>query len=48
MLVSYGWPGNVRELENAAEMLVSLTEGDVIGVGDLPKKISDAGIRQKS
>ncbi len=46
MLVSYGWPGNVRELENAAEMLVSLTEGDVIGVGDLPKKISDAGIRQ--
>jgi DNA-binding NtrC family response regulator len=35
----YPWPGNVRELENLMERLVVLTEGDLIGVADLPEKI---------
>ena len=35
----YRWPGNVRELENAVERMVVLTEGDVIGIDDLPEHI---------
>ena len=39
LLGRYPWPGNVRELENLMERLVVLTEGDLIGVADLPEKI---------
>jgi DNA-binding NtrC family response regulator len=35
----YPWPGNVRELENLIERLVILTDGDEIGVEDLPPRI---------
>ncbi len=35
-LCAYHWPGNVRELENAVERGVTLCEGDVISLGDLP------------
>jgi len=38
-LRGYRWPGNVRELENAVERMVVLTEGDVIGIDDLPEHI---------
>lgn len=35
----YRWPGNVRELENLIERLVILTDGDEIGIEDLPPRI---------
>jgi two-component system response regulator HydG len=36
MLKAYHWPGNVRELENLIERLLVLSDGDEIGVADLP------------
>ncbi len=36
-LRSHPWPGNVRELENAIERAVTLTQGPVIDVEDLPR-----------
>ncbi|MCX5890600.1 MAG: sigma-54 dependent transcriptional regulator [Deltaproteobacteria bacterium] len=38
LLLRHSWPGNVRELENLVERLVTLTEGEVIDVADLPEK----------
>ncbi|QAT48698.1 sigma-54-dependent Fis family transcriptional regulator [Caproiciproducens sp. NJN-50] len=32
----YDWPGNVRELENVIESIAVLSEGDKIGLADLP------------
>jgi DNA-binding NtrC family response regulator len=37
-LLRYDWPGNVRELENLMERLVILSEGEVVGVSDLPER----------
>ena len=39
-LQSYAWPGNVRELENTVERLLIMREGDLVGVDELPQKIS--------
>ena len=36
VLKSYDWPGNVRELENIIQRLIIMTEGDSIGIPDLP------------
>ena len=36
VLKSYDWPGNVRELENIIQRLLIMTEGDSIGIPDLP------------
>lgn len=36
VLMQYHWPGNVRELENLLQRLVIVTEGDSIGIVDLP------------
>jgi len=36
MFKTYHWPGNVRELENLIERLLVLSDGDEIGVSDLP------------
>jgi two-component system response regulator AtoC len=36
VLSAYNWPGNVRELENALERAVTLCDGEVIQVRDLP------------
>ncbi|MDR1920193.1 MAG: sigma-54 dependent transcriptional regulator [Candidatus Adiutrix sp.] len=41
-LLSYGWPGNVRELENLIERMVTLAEGDILTVEDLPAKLLEA------
>ncbi len=41
----YRWPGNVRELENVVERLSALTEGEVVGIDDLPVEIADRGCR---
>ncbi len=38
-LITYPWPGNVRELERAMERVVTLTEGDVIALDDLPASV---------
>ena len=38
-LTSYSWPGNVRELENVIERAVTLNQGGVMSVEDLPARI---------
>lgn len=37
-LMEYVWPGNVRELRNTIERSVIMSEGDEIGVNDLPEE----------
>ena len=44
-LKKYAWPGNVRELENAVQRMVIMTDGDQIGIADLPVEIVAAGGR---
>ena len=41
-LCAYQWPGNVRQLRNVIERTVTLAEGDVIQVADLPPEIQSA------
>jgi len=38
-LTSYSWPGNVRELENVIERAVTLNQGGVMSVEDLPARL---------
>lgn len=38
-IVRYDWPGNVRELQNVVERIISLTEGKIVDLGNLPKEI---------
>jgi len=38
-LTAYSWPGNVRELENVIERAITLNQGDVITIDDLPPRI---------
>ncbi len=38
-LCAYEWPGNVRELENAIERAVTLCEGDLVRLRDLPPSL---------
>ncbi len=40
-IVRYDWPGNVRELQNVVERIVSLTEGRMVTLGNLPKEICE-------
>lgn len=39
VLMNYRWPGNVRELENAIEYALVVSEGQDIGVDDLPQSL---------
>lgn len=39
-LENYSWPGNVRELRNAIERAISISEGTVVRLSDLPKNVS--------
>lgn len=39
VLNSYSWPGNIRELQNAIQQAISLAEGQVIDLEDLPENI---------
>jgi DNA-binding NtrC family response regulator len=36
-MIAFNWPGNVRQLENAIFRAVVMSEGDEIGVGELPQ-----------
>src|SRR6185369_13218335 len=38
-LTAYSWPGNVRELENVIERAVTLNQGGVVTMEDLPARI---------
>ncbi len=38
-LTNYSWPGNVRELENVIERAITLSQGDVITIEDLPSRL---------
>ena len=38
-LLNYTWPGNVRELQNVAERIVSLSDGRVVAVEQLPQEL---------
>jgi transcriptional regulator with GAF, ATPase, and Fis domain len=38
-LERHGWPGNVRELENVIERAVTLAEGEVLELVDLPETL---------
>ena len=42
-LQRYAWPGNVRELENAIEHAVTLAEGEVLELDDLPTALVRSG-----
>lgn len=41
-LMGYDYPGNVRELINIMERMIIMSEGDVIGVSDLPLEVRQA------
>lgn len=47
-LLDYNWPGNVRELSNYIERAVTLAQGELIGVGDLPEKVRSREMSQVS
>lgn len=39
ILSLYTWPGNVRELKNVVERSVAMSQGNMIGIDDLPSNI---------
>ena len=41
-LVEYAWPGNVRELQHVIERAIILTQGGILGLGDLPDNVAAA------
>ncbi|QGY39480.1 response regulator [Pseudodesulfovibrio cashew] len=39
ILVQYNYPGNVRELENIVQRAVALTDGETVGIRELPQDL---------
>lgn len=39
ILKSYDWPGNIRQLRNCIRMMVVMSDGDTLDVGDIPLEI---------
>lgn len=39
LLINYNWPGNVRELENMVEMIVLLSNKNIVTTSDLPSNV---------
>ncbi|HVY61925.1 MAG TPA: sigma-54 dependent transcriptional regulator, partial [Planctomycetota bacterium] len=48
MLAAYPWPGNVRELRNAIETMVTIGQGPILGVDQLPDYIKGRKPEPKS
>jgi two-component system response regulator HydG len=48
VLKDYDWPGNVRELENIIQRLIIMTEGNAIGIPDLPSLMRFSALRGTS
>jgi DNA-binding NtrC family response regulator len=46
VLKSYSWPGNVRELENLFMRLAVMTDGETIGIPDLPSHMRFSAPRE--
>jgi len=44
----YNWPGNVRELENVIERAVTLANGEIITLSELPPQFQKIELNQKS
>lgn len=42
VIAAYPWPGNVRELKNVVHRALILSQGDIIGPGDLPGDLAQA------
>ncbi len=42
-LLAYSWPGNVRELSNAIERALTLSDGEVLLLDDLPQRVRERG-----
>ncbi len=42
LLLGYAWPGNVRELRNCIESMVTLSQGSMLDVDDVPARIATA------
>jgi two-component system response regulator AtoC len=45
-LQAYAWPGNVRELQNVIERATVLSQGAPIGIGHLPREMTEAAVVQ--
>jgi DNA-binding NtrC family response regulator len=41
VLCAHDWPGNVRELENAIERAVTLCDGELVRIRDLPPRLTN-------
>lgn len=47
-MLKYDWPGNIRELENLIRMLLVTVENNTINVNNLPEKLLNENMIQKS
>ena len=45
---NYPWPGNVRELENVIERTIVLSDGDAIGIQDVPLTFDEGALIEPS
>ncbi|MEK6706210.1 MAG: sigma-54 dependent transcriptional regulator [Bdellovibrionota bacterium] len=41
-LRAWNWPGNIRQLENVLERMVLMSDGNILGIRDLPPELATA------